>query len=149
MGEPSAASPEKRPVVVDRSHPHASPVNGNVLPEDKRFQKGNKGGPGRPKGAWPRAALARLMAKGRDSDVDEADHELKIGEGARDLAQELLDAALIGDLKKVRALAEIINQVEGKPQEHVDHTGDVASIRLIGFDSPEDAAPAKSPEAAA
>lgn len=134
MSETSSdESPEKRPAI-----PGASPVNGQVPPEHARFQKGNKGGPGRPRGAWPRAALARKLAKGWDSDEDADDPEHRIGVGARDLADKMIEAALLGDMATVKACAEIINQVEGKPQEHVDHSGDVATVHLVGFDSPED-----------
>lgn len=141
-GSPEVASaggpPEKGRTLVDPSHPDASPLNGAVPPEHARFQKGQKGGPGRPRGAWPRAALARKLAKGWESDTEAEDPEHRIGQGALDLADEMLSAALAGDMKTVKACAEIINQVEGKPQEHVDHTGEVTGIRIVGFDSPEE-----------
>jgi hypothetical protein len=133
--------PEKGQARYDPTDPAASPTSGYVPPEHSRFQKGQKGGPGRPRGAWPRAATARELARGWENDTESEHPEHRIGEQAREIGRQIIEAALAGDLKKVEALAKVIEQVEGKPQEHIDHTGEVATIRLTGFDSPEETAP--------
>lgn len=123
---------------MDPTHPDASPLNGAVPPVHSRFHVGQKGGPGRPRGAWPTAAIAREFARGWEDDAEAENPDHRIGKVARDFAVEFVEASRAGNLKKVLAMAKVIERIEGKPQEHVDHSGDVATVHLVGFDSPEE-----------
>lgn len=112
-------------------HPHASPISGTPPPVEHQFQPGGKGGPGRPRGAWPRAALARRLAKGWEDDTDEPDPEKRIGVEAKRVGEELLRAAYLGDRDRVMSLCDVINQVEGKPQEFIEHSQNYTARTVI------------------
>lgn len=116
--EITPAPPTVIRAIKDPTHPEASPRGGIVPPVETRFgQPGvvradpHKG----PIGASPRAALRRRLAKDKDEDG--------IGKVSAEVADALLDAAKAGDKEKVWCLATLIAEAEGKPQEHVEHTG--------------------------
>jgi hypothetical protein len=59
-----------------------------------------------------------------------------VGRLSERIALELAAAALAGDTKRVSALTSLIDQIEGKPQESIEHSGSIAAVRLVGFASP-------------
>lgn len=78
---------------------------------------------GRPKGSFSiRAALKRNLRRGYQDDSDSDDGE-QIGTLARKLAFDLAQAIDEGDADKVRSIATVIDQAEGRPQERVEHSG--------------------------
>lgn len=96
---------------------------GRVPPVEHRFKPGQSGNPGgMPKGAKyasPRRALLRALGKDADKDTEAAGEDDRLGAMSLDLARQLLEAARNGDAEKVRAIATVIDQAEGKPTEHV------------------------------
>lgn len=118
------------PVERDPNHPHAG-SGGIVPPMATRFKKGEHR-TGRPKGACPRAAAARELARNPDADG--------IGEIANEIGIALVEAARQGDLQRCKALGELINQVEGKPKEFVEHSGGQTVVRLTFTDVPDEVA---------
>lgn len=114
----------------------ASPVSGVVPPVEHRFKPGGPGGPGRPRGADPRAALLRELARGSENDTEAATDEERLGDGARETGRKMLEAAARGDVKAVKALAEMFNQALGKPQEFVHQTGSTTINLNLGDAKP-------------
>lgn len=83
---------------------------------ETRFAPGASGNPGgRPKGSFS----ARQHGRNKwGADPDESG----IGKRARDAWEKLEEAALEGDLDRVKALSIAIEQLEGKPTEYVHRT---------------------------
>lgn len=76
----------------------------------------------------PRAALRRAVSRSPDQDG--------IGKLSDRIGLELLAAGLAGDTKRVATLTALIHELEGKPQESVEHSGSILPVRLVGFTSP-------------
>lgn len=72
-----------------------------------------------------------MLAKGYETDSEADEGEEKIGALARALADQLFKAVERGDSEAVRALSIAIAEAEGKPQERVEHSGEVASKVII------------------
>lgn len=135
LTEESSVPQKQAPqAVYDPSHPHASPDSGYVPPPETRFRPGVSGNPGgRRRGASPRAAYLRELGRGWESDSEAGEGEEKQGVKCRALASAFMDAVLRGDADAVRALAEGINQADGKPQESVALSGDSEGVIQFHF----------------
>ena len=114
----------------------------NSLANLKPFEPGESGNPsGRPKGSHSvRTALKRKLRKGWQEDEESEDGE-KVGTWARQLAEDVAQAIDEGDADKIRSIATIIDQVEGKPQERVEHSGGGKAISIILEETPSDPEP--------
>ena len=53
----------------------------------------------------------------------------------------MIAAARAGDADRVRSIATVIDQVEGKPQERVEHSGSMKQVIIEGEDRPENPEP--------
>jgi hypothetical protein len=129
-------------IVKDPSHPHAG-SGGVIPPVETRFTKGGPGGPGRPKGASVKAAVLRRLA------ANPNEH----GEGAEAAryADEFLRSVLAGDEESTRVannISKLIEHVDGKPRQTIEHEGTPISISVNGgvVEPPE--LPASEPGAA-
>jgi hypothetical protein len=122
-----------------------SPVSGVAPPVETRWKPGQSGNiSGKPKGSFSiRSALKRNLRKGWEE--DQSDDGEQIGSLARKLAFDLAQAIDEGDVDKVRAIATVIDQAEGKPTEHrVNETvgEQVVILRLpVGDDPPDELPP--------
>lgn len=112
---------------------HAVPGNQVQRRPDGTFPPGVSGNPsGKPKGSFSvRAAWKRKLAKGFETDTEAGEGEERLGTLARALADQLQMAIERGDSDAVRALCLAIAEAEGKPQERVEHSGDVTMRRVI------------------
>ena len=110
--------------------------------EPHQFKQGESGNPsGKPKGSHSvRAALKRRLRKGYAEDTDSDDGE-QIGTWARQLADDIATAIEKGDADKVRAIATVIDQAEGKPQEKIEHSGSLKRVSIRLEDTPTDLEP--------
>jgi hypothetical protein len=96
-------------------HPGAG-CGGNVPPVETRWQPGVSPNPtGKPKGSFS----ARQRGRNKWAADPDADG---IGKRAAEAWDALEQAAFDGDLDRVRALSIAIEQLEGKPVEHVVRT---------------------------
>lgn len=85
---------------------------------------------GRPKGTHSvRVALKRKLRRGWQEDEENEDGE-KIGAWARQLAEDLADAIDAGDADKVRSIATLMDQTDGKPQERIEHSGEIKRVTI-------------------
>lgn len=66
------------------------------------------------------------------------------GMGAKsvEVAEQILDAAILGDTDKVKALATLIAEVEGKPKEFVEHSGGTTQVIIECQSTPDAEMPA-------
>jgi hypothetical protein len=89
--------------------------------------------------------MMRALGKGFEKDTEAEGDDDRIGVEALALARQILDAAMNGDAETVRAIATIIDQVEGKPTEHrINETvgEQVVVLRLpVGDEPPEELPP--------
>lgn len=101
-------------------------------PIDTRFQPGESGNPsGKPKGTHSvRVALKRKLRRGWQDDPDSEDDGEKVGKWARQLAEDLAQAIDDGDADKVRSIATLMDQTDGKPQERVEHSGEIKRVSI-------------------
>lgn len=119
-------------VLIDPSHPEAG-KGGVVPPVHARFREGQSGNPGgRPKGALPRSAWLRKIARDEDEDGIGLGAR-KIGERVAELTDKLAeDGADVDRISaELKVLLELFAQAEGRPQERVEHSGEVASKVII------------------
>ncbi len=142
-------SPERSAkALIDPTHPEAG-RGGVVPPVATRFKPGNNTNPGgMPKGtkhASARRAILRALAKGFEDDAEASSEDDRIGAQAIALASEIIEAARNGNADKVRAIATLIDQAEGKPTEHrINETvgEQVVILRLpVGDDPPDELPP--------
>lgn len=114
-------------------------------PIETRFKPGVSGNPGGvPRGtkhASPRRALLRALGKDFDKDKDAESEDDRIGSLSLELAEEMIAAARAGDADRVRSIATVIDQAEGKPQERVEHSGSMKQVIIEGEDRPENPEP--------
>lgn len=126
--------------------PEGAGDGGIVPPVETRWRPGESGNPtGKPKGSHSvRAALRRKLRKGYDSDTDSDDGE-QLGTWARKLADDVAQAIDEGDADKIRSIATIIDQAEGKPTETRVNKGTgklvVVLDKLDDDDNPEELPP--------
>lgn len=119
----------------------------NPPPVEARWKPGESGNPsGKPKGTHSvRVALKRKLRRGWQDDTEGDEDGEKIGKWARQLAEDLADAIDAGDADKVRSIATLIDQTDGKPLEHrINETvgEQVVVLRLpVGDDPPEELPP--------
>lgn len=136
-GSGTGSAPPKPQVqaraIYDPGSPQAG-TSGYIPPPETRFQPGQSGNPGgRPKGALPRTAFLHELARNED----ERGIGAKAGEiGARYvvLVDELISARGARRDEIQSELAEmrhVFDQAEGKPQEHIDHSGGLTMKRVI------------------
>mgnify|MGYP003424094463 FL=1 len=110
-----------------------SPVNGNILPVEKQWKPGQSGNPGgRPKGASPRAALRRMLAE-NPNEHGEGSESAAIAARIMQIAKAIAGGELDHDkaLKVLEAQLKVLEQVDGKPKETIEHSGDVTVRRVI------------------
>lgn len=98
-----------------------SPISGTPPPVEHQYKPGGAGGPGRPRASSIRAALDRRLS--RDPDAD------GLGREAGEFSDLLTQAVRAGDKDKAWCIAQLIAEVEGKPKEHVEHSG--ATVRTV------------------
>ena len=77
------------------------------------------------------------MRRGWELDTGSDDGE-QIGTEALALADALWEATMAGDTERVLAITRTIAEVEGKPQERVEHSGTVKRVSIQLEDTPED-----------
>lgn len=123
---------------VDASDPAAG-KGGVVLDESLRFQPGVSGNPGgRPRGSSPRAVLLRKLAKdpnehGEGRLAEEiADRALAIAQSLEHIDPKEADAAF----KAFNAQLHLIHEVDGKPQERVEHSGQTRRSIIVHPSTP-------------
>lgn len=103
----------------------------NLKPPYPPGVSGNPGGvPRGTKHASPRRALLRLLGKGWEKDTDAESDDDKLGAESIALAKVILEAARNGDPDSARAVAMLIDQAEGKPQERVEHSGEIKRVTI-------------------
>lgn len=125
--------------------PGASPISGVPPPVEHQFKPGfdpRRNAGGRPKGALPRTAWLREIARNEDEDG--------IGQGAIELAKRVAtltrELTLPGaDVERIttelKALLALFAEAEGRPQERVEHSGSMMTISIQGELAPEDVDP--------
>jgi len=115
--------------------PGASPISGVPPPVEHQFKPGfdpRRNAGGRPKGALPRSAWLRKIARDEDEDGIGLGAR-KIGERVAELTDKLTeDGADVDRISaELKVLLELFAQAEGRPQERVEHSGEVASKVII------------------
>jgi hypothetical protein len=93
---------------------------------------------GKPKGSHSvRTALKRMLREGWETDTDHEDGE-KLGLVARKWAKDVAQAIDEGDADKIRSIASIIDQVEGKPTETRINKGSGKLVVVLDSLAPDD-----------
>lgn len=105
----------------------------HLPPIETRFKPGQSGNPGgRPKGASPRAALRRMLAE-KPNEHGEGAETAAIAQRIMEVARSIANGAVDHDkaLKVMEAQLRILEQVDGKPVQAIEHTGDVTVRRIV------------------
>lgn len=125
--------------MADADRPQVQASGRPLPPIEHRFQPGQSGNPGgRPKGALPRTAMLRELARSPDEDGIGA-NAVRAGKRYTALLIEL-ETATAARSDIIRAeLAELrhtFDQAEGKPQEKIEHSGNLKRVEIEFEDRP-------------
>ena len=113
-------------VIKDPTHPEASGVTGVVPPPEGRFKPGESGNPGgRPKGSYSIRAVKRRLLAANPNEFGEGEGAVASADAIFKTLAKMRAGQLDPDtgLRLIDAEIRLIHEVEGKPQERVEHSG--------------------------